>query len=157
MGDVAEVYNEMTEFPGTESFDDRLKDILEPLMSIGAVVDAGGELESTSIVRTLIDVARDMSSGRDDQEALSGSIPALVSMMNTIIDGVDERFISADDLFSKFQQDEDLGFIGSKKGLAFYLAKLGLHRTPLRRHEGRVVRGYLVRANWVRDLEARYA
>jgi len=37
--DVSRVYDSITEFPGTQTFDDRLNDILEPLLSIASVVD----------------------------------------------------------------------------------------------------------------------
>jgi hypothetical protein len=154
--DVSEVYQGMTDVPGTESFDDRLKDILEPLVSIGAVIDAEGGSKDAPMVRTLIGLARDLGQGRDNQEALSESIPAVVNVMQRIIDGVNERFVSADDLFSKFHEDEDLAFIESKKALALFLAKLSLHRTPPKWVEGKTVRGYVVTTKWVEDLRRRY-
>jgi hypothetical protein len=157
VGDVTDVYEDMTDVPGTESFDDRLKDILEPLVSVGGVIDAEGDSNAAPIVGTLIGLARDLGQSRDDQEALSGSIPAVVNVMQRIIDGVDQQFVSADDLFSRFHEDEDLAFIESKKALALFLAKLDLHRTPPRWIEGKTVRGYLVTMKWVEDLERRYA
>jgi hypothetical protein len=146
----------MRELPGTQSLDDRLKDILEPVLSIASVVDAQTDDKTTQTVKILIDLAHAMGRGRDDQEALSESIPAAVNLLKDMIDGVEERFMSADDLFSKFQADEDLNFIQSKRGLAFFLAKLDLHRTPLRRIGDKVTRGYLVTSRWVKDLGERY-
>jgi hypothetical protein len=155
-GDVVEVYEQDSEFPGIQSLDDRLKDILEPLLSIGSVIDTQANDGTMPTVKSLIDLARDMGRGRDDQEALNGSIPAVVNLLQSVVDGADERFISVDDLFSRFQADDDLNFIQSKRGLAFFLAKLNLHRTPLRRIGDKVTRGYFVTSRWVKDLSERY-
>jgi hypothetical protein len=155
--DVVEVYREDEDFPGTELLDDRLKDILEPLLSIASVIDVQVDNEGIHTVITLTNLAQDMAKGRDDQEALSGSIPAVVNLMKDIIDGAEERFISADDLFSRFQADDDLSFIQKKRGLAFFLAKLDLHRALPRWIEGKTVRGYLITRGWLKDLGERYA
>lgn len=154
--DVVEVYGHESDskFPGTESLDDRLKDILEPLLSIASIIDAQDD-KPAQITKNLIELVRDMGRGRDDQEALSGAIPATVNVLKDMIDGIDERFVSADDLFSKFQADEDLNFIQSKRGLAFFLAKLNLNRIQ-KRELGRIVRGYEIRRTWLEDLEKRY-
>ncbi|MBM4322974.1 MAG: DUF3854 domain-containing protein [Deltaproteobacteria bacterium] len=153
-GDVSEVYREGLDWKGTENLDDRMRDILEPLLSIAAVVDTqagGGEL-----AKTLISVSKDIGRGREDQEALNGSVPAVVSVMKSLVDGADEKFVSADELFGKFKEDEDLGWIESKRGLAFFLAKLELPR--IRKGSGKeTVRGYKVQRAWIDDLEQRYA
>jgi hypothetical protein len=155
--EVVEVYEQDdSKFPGTESLDDRLKDILEPMLSIGAVIDTQANDTSIPTMKILVDLARDMGRGRDDQEALSGAIPAAVNVLKDMIDGIDERFVSADDLFSKFQANEDLIFIQTKRGLAFFLAKIELHRTPRRWVDGKAVRGYLITRKWVEDLAERY-
>jgi hypothetical protein len=156
-GEVSEVYDSLPEVPGTEGFDDRLKDILEPLLSIASVIDVQADDKSIPTVNALIDLARDMGKGREDQESLSGSIPAVVNLMQDVIEGVEERFISADDLFSRFRADEDLNFIESKRSLAFFLAKLELHRRPPKKVDGRATRGYLITKKWVNDLRERYA
>jgi hypothetical protein len=153
--DVSEFYDSMPEFPGTQSLDDRLKDIAEPLLSIASVIGAQGE--ETEIVKVLVELARDLGRGRENQESLNGSIPAVVNLMKQMMDGVEERFISVDEMFSKFQGDDDLGFIQSKKGLSSFLSKLDLYRISPRWVEGKTVRGYLVRQKWVQDLEGRYA
>jgi hypothetical protein len=156
--EVVEVYEQDdSKFPGTDSLDDRLRDILEPLLSIGSVIDIQADDTTMPTVKSLVDLSREFGRGREDQEGLSGSIPAVVNLMETIIDGVEEQFISADDLFSKFQGSDDLGFIQSKRGVAFFLAKLDLHRTPPRKIEGKAVRGYIITKKWVDDLGARYA
>ena len=155
--DVSEVYDEMTELKGTENLDDRLKDILEPLLSIASVIDAQADDKTMYTVKTLTDLARDMGRGREDQESLNGSIPAVVSLMQAIIDGVEEGFIPTDDLFTKFRADEDLNFIESKRSLAFYLAKLGLHRAPPKKIDGKTMRGYSITRKWLDDLGKRYA
>ncbi len=155
-GDMAEVYEQDSEFPGIQSLDDRLKDILEPLLSIGSVIDMQSNDATMSTVKNLIHLACDMGRGRDEQEALSGSIPAVVNLLKDMVNGIGERFVSVDDLFSRFQGDEDLSFIQSKRGLAFFLAKLNLSR--IRKKDGRtVIRGYQIRRTWLEDLEKRYA
>ncbi len=155
--DVAEVYDEMTEFQGIENLDDRLKDILEPLLSIASVIDAQADDKATQTVKTLTDLAPDLGRGRENQESLNGSIPAVVNLMKNLIDGVQERFISADDLFSRVQEDEDLNFIRSKKGLSIFLSKLEIHRTQPRRIGEKIVRGYTLSKKHLDDLGARYA
>lgn len=152
--EVAEIYEKDEGFPGTESLDDRLKDILEPLLSIAAIIDA--QADEIQTLNTLICLARDMAKGREDQEGLSGSIPAVVNLMKGVLDGKEEHFISADDLFSRFQADEDLSFLQSKRGMAFFLAKLDLQRIPPRKIDGKAVRGYVVSKKWMEDIEARY-
>lgn len=156
-GDVAEVYDSVLEFPGTEGLDDREKDIIEPLLSIASVIDAQANDETIPTVKTLINLAGDMGKGRMDQEQLDGAIPAVVSLMKEMIDGVEERFKSADELFSRFPTEEDLGFIQSKRGLSLFLSKLELYRTSPRWIQGKTVRGYLITRRWVEDLQARYA
>jgi hypothetical protein len=156
-GDVVEVYEQDSEFPGIQSLDDRLKDILEPLLSMGSVIDTQANAATMPTVNTLINLARDMGKGREDQESLNGSIPTVANLMGTMIDGVDESFITVDELFSKFQADEDLGFIHSKRSLAFYLAKLDLHRASPKKIDGKTVRGYFITRKWLDDLRERYA
>lgn len=156
VGDVSEFYVEMPELQGTKNLDDRMKDILEPLLSIASIIDAQAEDKTIRTVKNIVELASDMGRGREDAEALNGSIPAVVNVMKQIIDGIDERFISADELFSKFQGDEDLGFIQSKRGMAFFLSKLELYRTLPRWIEEKTTRGYLVTKRWVDDLEKRY-
>ena len=157
-GDVSDFYNEISDtlFPGIQCLDDRFRDVLEPLLSIGSVLDTLRDDGTVRTVNTLTNLARDMAKGREDQEELTGSISAVVNLMKTVIDGIEERFISADDLFSKFQADDDLNFIQSKRSLAFFLAKMDLHRTLPRWVKGKTVRGYVVNRKWVEDLEARY-
>lgn len=155
-GDVAEIYEQDFEFSGIQSLDDRLKDILEPLLSIASVIDAQADDKTMQTVKILTDLAHTTGRGREEQEALNGSVPSVVNLMQGIVDGTDEKFISADDLFSKFQGDEDLSFIQSKKGLAFFLAKLDLHRTQPRRIGEKVLRGYMVSQKWIQDLRERY-
>jgi hypothetical protein len=158
-GDVSDFYNEISDvlFPGIQCLDDRFRDVLEPLLSIGSVLDTLRDDGTVRTVNTLTNLARDMAKGREDQEGLSGSIPAVVNLMKTIMDGTQERFISADDLFSRFQADDDLTFIQTKRGLAFFLAKLDLHRTPRKWIDRKAVRGYLITPKWIDDLGARYA
>ena len=156
--DVSDVYDELTEVPGTECLDDRMKDIVEPLLSIASVIDVQADDKTAQTVGILIQLARDLGKGRDDQESLNGSIPAVVNLMKGITEGLEQCFVSVDDLFSRFQLDEDLGFVQSKRGLAFFLAKLDLHRTPPRRVGDKGgVRGYIINRKWLQDLEARYA
>jgi len=154
--DVSDFYNSMPELQGTHGLDDRMKDILEPLLSIASIIDAQIDDKTTQTVKNLINLASDMGRGRDDQEALNGSIPAVVNLMKQMMDGIDKKFVSADELFLKFQADEDLGFIQSKRGLSFFLSKLELYRTLPRLIEGKTKRGYVVTRKWVEDLEKRY-
>jgi hypothetical protein len=147
----------MPELPGTASLDDRMKDILEPLLSIAAVIDAQVDDKDTQTVKSLIALATDMCKGREDQETLNGSIPSVVNVMKKIMDGIDEKFVSVEELFLKFQADENLGFIKSKRGLSFFLSKLLLYREKPRWVEGETTRGYFVTRKWVEDLEKRYA
>jgi len=156
-GDISDFYDSMPELAGTQNLDDRLKDILEPLLSIAAIIDAQGDDEKRTTVKGLVSLAGDMGRGRENQEALNGSIPAVVNLLGEFINGKDENFISCDDLFSKFQSDDDLSFIGSKKGMAFFLSKLDLHRMPPRKVEGKATRGYRITRAWVDDLRERYA
>lgn len=155
--DVSEFYDSMPEMEGTKGLDDRMKDILEPLLSIASIVDALANDKGTETVRSLIALASDVGRGRQNQEALNGSIPAVVNLMEGFIDGADERFISCDEMFSKFQADDDLSFIGSKKGMASFLSKLDLHRMPPRKIERKATRGYRITKAWVDDLRERYA
>jgi hypothetical protein len=152
--DVIEVYDQNLEFPGTESLDDRLKDILEPLLSIASVIDA--QADETKNVKILTDLAVDMRETRENQEALTGSIPAVVGVMESILNGKDESFISSEDLFSKFQLDEDLNFIESKKRLASFLSKLDLYRAQPKKVDGKTTRGYSINKKWVDGIRERY-
>jgi len=157
--DVSDFYNDIPDdlFLSIKYLDDRMLDILEPLLSIASVIDTQANDTTMPTVKTLIDLSHELGRGREDQEGLSGSIPAVVNLMGAALDGVEEHFISADDLFSRFQADEDLSFLQSKRGMAFFLAKLDLHRTPRRKIDGKAVRGYVVTGKWLDDLEARYA
>jgi hypothetical protein len=155
--DISEVYDSVDQFPGTESLDDRLKDILEPLLSIASIVDAQAEDEKTQTVKKLIDLSMEMGRGREEGESLINSIPAVVNLMKNIVDGSDEKFISVDEIFSRFQADEDLGFIESKRGLSFFLKNLDLHRAPSRWIDEKTTRGYILTRKWVEDLKERYA
>jgi len=158
-GDVSDFYNEISDalFPGIQCLDDRFRDVLEPLLSIVSVLDTLRDDGTVQTVKVLSELAQDMGKGREDQEALNGSIPAVVSLMQGIIDGAEESFIPVEDLFSKFQADDDLNFIQSKRSLAFFLAKLDLHRALPKKIDGKAVRGYVISKKWVEDTGARYA
>lgn len=154
--DIQTVYDGITESPGTEALDDRLKDILEPLLAIASVVDAQADDDSIHTVKALIDLSKDMAGLRESQEELNGSIPAAVAAMKVLVDGVDEKFVSAEDLFSHLKEEDDLSFLESKRGMAFFLSKLEIHRTQPKKIEGKTVRGYLLKKGHLDDLGARY-
>lgn len=157
--EVVEVYGmEVSKFPGTDSLDDRLLDILEPLLCIASVIDAQSDNTTMPTVKTLTALAQDLGKGRDNQEDLSGSISPVVNLLRGILDGKEDLFVSADDLYSGFLADDDLNFIQSKRGLAYFLAKLDLYRArPRRIGDKSGVRGYNITAKWIDELEARYA
>lgn len=158
VGDVVEVYGQDEEFPGDELLDDRLKDILEPLLSLASVVDAQAGDNTMPTVHSLLAVAKDMVGGREAAEILNSAIPAAISIMKGMVNGIDERFIPAEELFSKFLLDDDLSYLQSKRAMAFFLSKLEIHRDKPRRIGDKAgVRGYLLKSEQLEDLERRYS
>ncbi len=121
------------------------------------MVDAQANDNSIPIVKGLVTIARDMVGGREATENLISAIPVAVAIMKEVLGILDERFVSAEDLFEKFKAEEDLAFIHSKRGMAFFLSKLDINRIPPKREGGKVTRGYTLKEGHLADLERRYA
>ena len=155
-GDVGEVYYSMLEVPGTEGFDDRLKDILEPLLAVGSVIDTQAGDSALPTVKALLGLSENIKKARETSEELSNAVPTAVTAMRSLLDGEEEKFVSAEGLFEKFGTEDDLGFIHSKRGMAFFLSKIGIDRTSEWK-EGKTVRGYVLSQKHLDDLGVRYA
>lgn len=154
--DVAGVYEEADKFGGIEGFDDRLKDILEPLLCIAHIIDAESGNENLETYNKLVDLALSMSKGRFETEQADSLAPAFVEIITEFLNGEIERFVSSDDLFRRIKENESLEFISSKKWLANILSGYSQHSVSRRQGE-KTVRGYIFNQKWVDDVKARYA
>ena len=155
--DVIELYDSQTgEFPGMEGLDNRLKDILKPLLAIASVIDTLSGDTTLPTVKSLIDLSKDLGKGRKAAEDLNSAIPVAVSAMKTLLNGEEEKFVSVEELFEKFGTEDDLGFIHSKRGMAFFLSKIRIDRASEWK-EGKTVRGYVLSQKHLDNLGVRYA
>jgi hypothetical protein len=98
-----------------------------------------------------------MVKGREATENLNNAVPVAVSIMKQMLDGVDERFVSVEELFEKFKSEDDLAFIQSKRAMAFFLSKLDINRMIPKKIDGTTTRGYILKEGHLADLERRYS
>lgn len=155
--DVARVYEEADRFEGMEAFDDRYRDIWEPLLSIAHIINAESGDESLKTYNQLLDLALDMSRDRLEREQINDTIPVLLEVIKNLLDGETERFVSSSDLFDRIKTDESesLKFIHSKRGLGTFLATYELHSTFQWQNE-KSVRGYVFTQKWVEETKKRF-
>lgn len=153
---VAVEYETINSSAALEGLDDRAKDIWEPLLAIGSVLDKE-KPEGGGVLPVLTAIAQDMGEDRKDKEASEEALPAMLAVVKNLIpENGEEFFVSSEDLFENVRQEGVLYFLTSKKKMAGFLNRYGLSVTRRYRDE-RQTRGYVLRKEWVEETEERYA
>lgn len=154
---VKGVYDRADEFPGLEGLSDRQRDILEPLLSVAAVVD--GEAEEDGVLPTfecLKGLALDLDRAKEERERSLESIPVAVAIIQGLMNGQEEIFISNSSLLEELHKDDALGFLETTWGLAKFMRKLDVYCGQKRTEEGKQ-RGYTFTRAQVENWGERYA
>jgi len=155
--DIIELYDGVTGgIPEMEEFDDRQKDILEPLACIAMGIDELADDKERTLFNGLIDLARTMSKKRASHEKLDGGVPAMLEVLERELDNNENVFILASKFFEKVNQTDGLSF-KSKKSLGSYLSKMGIDSEQRRVGvDGKNEKGYFVTKEWLEDMKKRY-
>jgi hypothetical protein len=155
--DIGEIYEGIGEIQEIESLNDRQKDIMEPVLSVALLID---EACNSTLYNELVSLACDMSQRDKERNLFDEAIPIFASLIDEILpNNKDQVFISTNELFQRIQDEGNLQFIKSKKGLATFIQKL----TPdapaptMIRNGSSVVRGYYFERRWIDELLVRYA
>ncbi|MGB9629933.1 MAG: hypothetical protein ACPL6D_14855 [Thermodesulfobacteriota bacterium] len=149
--EVGKVYSELPEIKEISPLDDRLKDILEPILCIALIVD---EIAGSSFFSKIIEFGLEIGGKRKLFEG-EDKVPKFCEiLLNEFQDGEDEVFIPSAELLSKIQKEEGFASIQSSKKLATLISSFG-DGAPSPSSNGKV-RGYKIRREWVEDLRARY-
>lgn len=150
--DIEAVYDGLDEVAGLESFDDRFRDISEPLAAIAHIADAELLNGSRRVWPELLELFRIMAGRRDDTET-NATLVTMVELLEEVLDGRRTVFESSADLFKRTTEVEGLSWIRSTKALASFLGKFDL---VVGRQSGGKVRGYSITREWLDDIKARY-
>jgi hypothetical protein len=159
--DVIELYDGVTgTIPEMEGFDDRQKDILEPLACINLVIDELANDENRATFNELIELSKTMGKKRLSQEKLDGSVTAMLELVEKEMGDKEEWFPLVSEMLNKANATDGLSF-RNKKGepssnsLGRYLGKLDIYSEQ--RWIGREnVRGYPFTKAWLEDQKRRY-
>ena len=163
---MTECYNCAENLPVSDQVDDRLRDILEPLLSIAAIADAesgcGRNTDALAIASHELVALR--AEHDDDRGTL---VAALVALANVCLPDDRDVAISADDALRLFRATDSLAWINSQDMARRLLRRLGfnsaIHRRARFIEVGRSVsrnetaRGYQFNLGRVRDLLSRYS
>lgn len=153
--DVIELYDGTTgKIPEMEGFDDRQKDILEPLSCINLIIDELANDENRTTFNELIDLSKTMGRKRLSQEKLDGNITAMLEIIEKELGDREQDFIPVSRLFEKANTTDGLSF-KNKNHLGRYMAKLDIY-SDQSRVEGENTRGYFVTKAWLQDKKKRY-
>ena len=152
---VAVEYETINSNASLEGLDDRAKDIWEPLLAIGAVVDKE-KTEGDEVLPVLTALAQNMGEGRKDKEASEEALPAMLEVVKNLIpESEEEFFVPSEELLANARKEDALYFLTSKKKVAGFLGRYGL--SPILQRQGvKPTRGYILRKEWVKETEERY-
>ncbi|MGA2465525.1 MAG: DUF3854 domain-containing protein [Thermodesulfobacteriota bacterium] len=153
--DVIELYDLMTgKIPGIEGFDDRQKDILEPLACINLIIDELANDKDKTTFNALVELSKSMSQKRISHEKLDGSFTAILEIMEKELGNQDECFILVPRLFEIANTTDGLSFRNTNS-LGRYMAKLDIYSSQ-RKIGKENIRGYSITKAWVEDQKKRY-
>jgi hypothetical protein len=153
--DVTDIYDVIDELVAVESkgLDDRLLDIIEPLLSIALFSDCEYSNGRGQITTELCGLFKEMAQAKGeiaDDSTLAGLVRTLEACLKTDPEAADV-FVHSADLLAKAQ--DELPWIDSARKLSGQLKKFGLRsRTS---NDGKA-KGYSVRRDSVKELRARY-
>jgi len=134
--------------------DDRLADLIEPLLAVALLAD--GE-QDEEIAQDLLRFCHEQASRRSADEADSDTA-AVVRGLLAVVGDREEVRVKPTDLHKQLTAMEGLAWISSTKSLAGLLTPLGLGPRPtVRFPDGTRSRGYILERKRLDDLEARYA
>jgi hypothetical protein len=154
--DIADLYEKADELPGLEALGDRQKDILEPLLSIGLVIDGeaedGGPMATFERLRSL---AIDMGRGREERDRALERIPAAVAIIRDLLENKEELFITSDSLLEELKKDDALSYLENRKDVSRLMAKLEMCSIQ-KRIGSEKPRGYRFTSAKVEDWAKRY-
>jgi hypothetical protein len=148
------------ELPELSGFDDRFKDISEPLVVLATIADQDRS-EGLPVLPRLLAGLR-LAAGRKDPSGRELNLLAFLDLAERYLrqeearegDQREEAFISSEELLQECQSTEALGWIESTKGLAGFLKHFDL--CPERSSDG-TYRGYRLRRDWIEKWRKSYS
>jgi hypothetical protein len=157
---IQKIYDNMTEEPRLTDCDDRFIDIVEPLVAVLKFADSEAANGGSRILDEVMPILLELSGLRDEAQA-DESIAALCVVLDDILGTDKETWIASADLLERFKQTEGLKWIGSTKGVATFLNKLGIYPNKFENKtntgDRKRPRGYKITREIVDDLRSRYA
>jgi Protein of unknown function (DUF3631) len=139
---------------GEKFEDDRLVDIIEPLLSIAAYTDAesaNGD-ESKRIFNQLIGAVKEVGGLRDESQD-NEAVVCIIETIGNALGSQSEIFIYSADLTKSLQEKPPTEWIKTTRALSTQLSKLGLFPRP---DSDRKKRGYRITRQWFDDIITRY-
>jgi hypothetical protein len=149
---IEEIYDNSADEPGLSHCDDRFLDITEPLLAILRFADAESANGDKRIADDLMPLLKELGGQRAEAQT-DEAVGALCVLLETLLDGDKERFISSADLLEHTKSTAGLFWISSTKSLATFMAKFDF---VSRRDPAGKKRGYMVAAEAVQDISIRY-
>lgn len=154
--DVTAAYDSETlDIP--QDLDDRLRDILEPLFSIGAVIDAElGASGATTALKAFSSELVRVKNADDDADSAQHAVRALLKL-NLEPEGENsEKVLTSKEALNLFGQEPELAWCDTAWKAGRLIHGLGFSSKP-HRVGLTVVRGYKLRYRDVEDLKERYS
>ncbi|MGO9092509.1 MAG: DUF3854 domain-containing protein [bacterium] len=153
--EIVELYDGLCgKIPELEGFDDRQKDILEPLACIDLIIDELAGDDNRATFNDLIELSKVMGRKRLSQEKLDGSVTTILEIIEKELDGQEECFIPVSRLFERVNTTDGLSFKNANN-LGRYMSKLDIY-SEQRRVNGENTKGYFIAKRWVEDQKRRY-
>jgi hypothetical protein len=139
-----------------DGLDDRLRDILEPLFAVAAVADA--ELGARTNTDILIQAAKEIASGRAEDEGEEEALVAVLAALKEAIGKQDHIVLTSADALDLFKRPEGLEWVIELQQARRLLRRCGF-RSGTHRRDGEPgpVRGYRIERDALEDLLSRYA
>jgi hypothetical protein len=154
--DVIATYDDADTLPLPEDCDDRLRDILEPLFAVAAVIDRDDEIEATTDV--LIGAAKEQIALRSEDpgdQTIRLGAAALLKLLDAAPPPRERVVLRSDDAVGPFA-DAGLEWVKEAKHAQSALRKLGFKSQSTRDDKGQPVRGYVITRARVDELVRRY-
>jgi hypothetical protein len=133
--------------------DDRLADLVEPLLAVALLAD--GEQDAGTAPRFLR-FCRDQASRRAADEG-DADTSVVIAALLAILGSAAEARVRPTELHKALAATEGLDWVRSPKSLAGLLVPLGLTTRTMRFADGSRGRGYLLERDRLEDLQDRYA
>jgi hypothetical protein len=150
--EVANFYAEAEQLPMPENIDDRLRDVLEPLLAIAAVADAqASQLKYTNVVEQ---AARDLAGLRSEPDADESVVVTAALALKAQANGKDELVVTTADA-RKIFQDGGLGWVDTDSKARALLRRLG-YRSQSNRQGNDFQRGYKINLGSLDEVLSRY-